>query len=611
MFGFYRISAVVPQLKVADVKFNTAEIIHQYNLVSNNGGSLALFPELAVTGASCGDLFGQQTLQSAVSDALEELRCASRETVLVCGLPFPVGFRLFNMVAILQNQRLLGLVPKQTSCRNFAPGKEAPEKVNFRGTAVPCGPNLVFSGGDDFSFGIEIGNDRELLTSPGTLAGAAGAQIICNPSAEIELAGGREFRRNCLQMYSNKLAGAYIYCGAGVHESTANGVYSGHALIAMLGEITAETPGFQRESQIIYGDIKPKWSNILRQKRRFAENSALTAVAIDLPVETANWEYLHLKSRPFIPVEPERCAGRCQELFAMQSAALAKRVEHTGSQSLVLGISGGLDSTLALLVCAECCDLLKLPRSKILAVTMPGFGTTSRTRNNAEQLATELGARLLTIPIASAVRTHFQDIGHNEDDQDVVYENAQARERTQILMDLANQEKGLCIGTGDLSELALGWCTFNGDQMAMYGVNAAVPKTLIRFMVAYYANSASENLRQRLLDVNATPVSPELVPGKQETEKLLGNYDIHDFYLYYFIRYGETPDCLLALAVHAFDDKYQPQELQSALKIFIRRFFTSQFKRNSLPDGPKLGTVSLSPQGDWIMPSDSSFALWM
>jgi NAD+ synthase (glutamine-hydrolysing) len=625
MHKTFRIAAAVPTLKVGNPRYNAEQIIEMYRQASKHGAAIVVMPELSLTGYSCADLFEQKTLLEETREALRTLCKASCsiDSTLIVGLPFEVNNRLFNTAALIQNGKLCGMAGKTHlpeyrefyEKRQFRSIREyAGQAVFWDGEEIPFGERLVFQAGDDLAFGIEIGKDLWAIAPPSNLLAQNGAQLIFNLSAGPELVGKAAYRRDLVKMQSAKLCAAYIMSGAGVHESSSDLLFSGHALIAANGKILAENSRFERQGSIIYADLKPEWLNITRRAwSGFNEQPTQTAriCKINPLNETADWTYFNFDKRPFVPTSREDLRERCQEIFAIQSSALAKRVEHINCKRLMLGLSGGLDSTLALLVCVKCCDLLRLPRTAICAITMPGFGTTERTLNNAKQLSKLLGVELRSICIRKAVEQHFQDIGHDQERHDVVYENSQARERTQILMDIANAENGMVIGTGDLSEIALGWNTFNGDQMSMYSVNAGVPKTLVRFLIEAEAKELSGELGAVLKDISDTPVSPELLPEDQHTESIIGSYELHDFFLYHFLKYGESPEMLKAMALHAFATDFTAEEIERTLRLFIRRFFTQQFKRNAMPDGPKIGSIALSPRGDWRMPADADLEIWL
>ncbi len=632
--GFIRIASCVPRLRVADPEWNAEQILELYAKAEEAGAAVAVFPELSVTGYTCGDLFGTKSLLDAAGNALATLAAATagRRCILVVGTPVRVGARLFDAAAVLADGRAIGFpfksfLPEYREFyekRHFRPAREFDgETVRFGGFDVPAGASLVFrcrddgNGGGEFRFGVEICEDLWSVNPPSGALALRGAQAIFNLSAGTELVGKAEWRRALVSGQSGRICGIYAYAGAGVHESTADAVFSGHAMIAFNGGVLAENERFQRSGSIVFADVNPTWCDTLRATATSFLDSdpGVPGRIVEAPParRSPDLSFARLDAHPFVPRDTRERAVRCREILDIQAAGLAKRIEHTGARRLLLGVSGGLDSTLAMLVCARATDILELPRSFTLAVTMPGFGTTARTRGNAEILADAIGAELREIPIGPAVERHFSDIGHDPAVRDVTYENSQARERTQILMDLANQERGFVVGTGDLSEIALGWSTFNGDQMSMYNPNCGVPKTLMRHIVEWAADRAAEEgsdaLAKVLRDIRDTPVSPELLPGgSQSTENTLGRYDLHDFFLYYAVKYGETPAALRDLALAAFGDETTPGETDAALRTFCSRFISQQYKRNASPDGPKVGTVALSPRGDWRCPPDASFS---
>lgn len=624
MFGTYRVAAAVPVLRVGHPAFNAEAIGRLYVQAVAAGAALVVTPELSVSGYSCGDLFEQELLLSGCRQAVSTLalQTAGRGTVLVVGFPCRIGSRLFNAAAVLQNGRVVGVVPKSFlpnyrefyEKRQFTAAVDLGGQLDWFGESLPFGNDLLFQGEGGFVLGVEICEDLWAVAPPSNNLALNGAVLLCNLYGGPELVAKSALRRQMVVSQSLRLTALYVLSGAGVHESTSDLLHAGHALIAANGRLLAENRRFEREGTLTYADIRPGW---LEQSRRawssFNDNPStpVRRLALASVPEAPDWQYLQVAADPFIPSQKEDLAERCEEILLIQTHGLARRLEHSRAERLVIGLSGGLDSTLALLVCVRCCDLLGLPRQTVLAVTMPGFGTTGRTQGNAAALAAAVGVELRTISIAAAVEQHFADIGHDPSVHNAAYENSQARERTQILMDLANDCGGIVVGTGDLSEIALGWCTFNGDHMSMYGVNASVPKTLVRFLVEHYARQAPAALAAVLRDINATPVSPELLPGEQHTEAIIGDYRLHDFFLYYFLRYGESPAGLAALARHAFAGLFGEAEIDRALQIFVRRFFTQQFKRNSLPDGPKVGSIALSPRGDWRMPADADPALWL
>jgi NAD+ synthase (glutamine-hydrolysing) len=637
--GFVRVAAIAPELRVADVSFNTQQTIAALAAAAGQGCQLAVFPELGLTSYSCADLFSQTLLLAAARSALEEMAAASAEhgIAAVVGLPLQVLGRVFNCVALVAGGQIVGIIPKTFlpstnefyESRWFTSGtRGVPPTLRFGATEVPFGADLLLRAGNmpDCVLGIEICEDLWAVNPPSGNMALAGATILTNSSASNELLGKAEYRRDLVRQQSARCLAAYIYAGVGAGESSTDTVFSGHALIAENGSIVAETERFRFDTQMIVTDI-----DVQRLVNERVKNSSFSQAGLATGYRIFDFELPNagaamptplirpqLARLPFVPADPARRAYNCREIFNIQATGLARRLRHTGSRTVVIGVSGGLDSTLALLVIANAFDRLGLDRRGIQAVTMPGFGTTTRTRSNAERLAELLGATLRVIPIAQAVRSHFRDIGHDETVHDVTYENAQARERTQILMDVANMAGGLVVGTGDLSEAALGWMTFNGDHMSMYHVNAGVPKTLVRYLVAWCAEELFTGETSAVLhDIVATPITPELLPlGKddaleQKTEDTIGPYALHDFYLYQTVRHQAPPAKVYFLARQAFGDEYTPAVLLKWLTVFYRRFFSQQFKRSSMPDGPKVGSVALSPRGDWRMPSDASSAAWL
>ncbi len=634
-YGYYRFAALVPPVRVADVPANVAALVTAMDVAVQEGAQVVLFPELCLTGSSCGDLFFQPRLQQA---AVEGLVAFARETAqhnvpAILTLPVVVGDALFNLAAVVRGGKLLGLVPKSVlpntrdayERRCFRPAAELRARTLDLGcwADVPVGADLLFTDGEGLTFGIEIGEDLWSVVQPSSLLALKGARVIFNPSASNELAGKADYRRYLVAQQSGRCLAAYIYASAGVGESTQDAVCSGHALIADNGQLLAENERFSREGNAIYADIDVARLGAARlSEGSFNESLALPAEWAEsrcismgvLPV-TCDWRYARIPSRPFLPPAGTEDA-RCADILNIQTMGLVRRVESSGARSLVIGISGGLDSTLALLICQRACRELGWQMERILAITMPGFGTTGRTYNNAVAMIQNIGATFREINIKDACLQHFGDIGHDPAHRTNTYENVQARERTQILMDLANKTGGLVVGTGDLSEIALGWSTYNGDHMSMYAVNCSVPKTLIRCLISRIAAESNAELAAILQDINDTPVSPELLPPAedgsidQRTEDLLGPYDLHDFFLYHFVKYGAEPDKLRALALHAFAGEFEPELIERTLKTFIHRFFTQQFKRSCVPDGPKVGTIALSPRGDWRMPSDAAATIW-
>ncbi len=631
--GFVRTAAITAKIRVADPLYNAGVIIQEIKAAQNSGAELCVLPELCITGYTCGDLFLQQSLLDAAKLALKKIVDASAGQTALCfvGVPWEEGGKLYNCAAAVQNGTLLGLVTKSFlpnysefyELRHFTASPGELLFTEFFGERVPLGANILFRCRELPSLVVaaELCEDLWVPNPPSTEHALSGATVIVNCSASDELVGKGSYREMLIKGQSARLACAYIYANAGEGESTQDLVFGGHNLIAENGSLLAESRRFRPET--ILADIDTERLKAERRKLttfHCEENSRHIYVDFSLAdpaCEEQDKLLRFIDPAPFVPSDEAEKARRCEEILSIQALGLKKRVEHVNGRTVILGISGGLDSTLALLVCARCFDLLGLPRSGIRAVTMPCFGTTDRTYRNACELTRRLGATLEEVRINAAVLQHFEDIGQDPEKHDVTYENAQARERTQVLMDIANRENGLVVGTGDLSELALGWATYNGDHMSMYAVNASVPKTLVRHLVHYYAESCGEAaLKDILLDVLDTPVSPELLPpegGKisQRTEDLVGPYELHDFYLYYVLRFGFRPAKIYRLARQAFAEQYDADTIMKWLKIFYRRFFAQQFKRSCLPDGPKVGTVAVSPRGDLRMPSDAVSRIWL
>lgn len=640
--GFVRVAAVVPALQVADIRSNTQEIIDALRQAASRGCQLALFPELCITGYSCADLFYQALLQQQASEALLAIARATGEYQIaaVVGLPLEIGGKLYNCAAFVNEQTVLGIVPKTYLPTNneyyeerwFSSAKDCPFDVVHRaGKVIPFGTDLLFSAANlpGCTLGIEICEDLWSVQPPSGSMALAGATILLNPSASDEILGKAEYRRALVQQQAARCLAAYIFAGAGPGESTTDVVFSGPAFISENGNMLAETERFHFSTQMAVADI-----DVQRLSHERLRNSSFSSALPDRSYRTIQFSLpagagtvspgpsallrSDLSPTPFVPPNPAQRAKNCQEIFHIQAVGLAKRLKYTGVTHITLGLSGGLDSTLALLVTQQAFEMLSLDRDGIVAITMPGFGTTKRTLKNAEQLATSLNITLRQVAIRNAVMQHFQDIGHDMHVHDVIYENAQARERTQILMDMANQVGGFVVGTGDLSELALGWCTYNADHMSMYHVNAGVPKTLVRYLIEWCADSLYTGETAAVLrDICATPISPELLPlGEnevllQETETTIGPYLLHDFFLFYAVRHAFSPRKIFWLARQVFEAHYTPAEILHWLRLFYQRFFASQFKRSAMPDGPKVGSVALSPRGDWRMPSDASSALWL
>lgn len=626
--GFIKTAAVSPLVHVADTKYNGERIRECIEKASGKGARLIVFPELSITAYTCGDLFLQQELQEQAVEELGRIVLFSRgfDAVIVVGLPLALESRLYNCAAVLYAGKILGVVPKTHiptyrefyERRWFSPAPEGVRTIGLCKQIVPFGTPLLFQCAAlrDFTLGVEICEDLWVPRSPSERLALGGATIIANPSASDELVGKTEYRRSLVAMQSAKLVAGYVYADAGFGESSTDLVYAGHNLICENGTLLAQTYGEKGGMAVSEIDCM-KLAQERRRTTTFGEErEECQTVVFPMPLKPATLTR-PIPRRPFVPEDDAQRDARCEQILSLQSMGLEKRLVHVRGSRVVVGLSGGLDSTLALLVCVRAFDRLSLDRKGILAVTMPGFGTTKRTKGNAEKLAEALGVTLKVVPIAAAVTQHFRDIGQDPAVTDVTYENSQARERTQILMDLANKNGALVIGTGDLSELALGWATYNGDHMSMYGVNCSVPKTLVRLLVAHVAKGEPDAVRAVLEDVIATPVSPELLPAKEDgtigqvTEDIVGPYELHDFFLYYMVRWGFAPRKIWRLALSAFDGSYERPVILKWLKNFYRRFFAQQFKRSCLPDGPKVGSVSLSPRGDWRMPSDASAAVWL
>ncbi len=628
---FIKVGAASPKIKISDTKYNLTEIESMISKAVEEEVKLIVFPELCISAYTCGDLFTNQKLIDNCNLALESLVEFSKgkDILIAVGAPLLYRYSLYNCAYIILNGKVLGIVPKSyiPNYSEFYEKRWFTEGLNIKGLnvslpfqeEVPFGTDLIFSCGD-LKVGFEICEDLWVTIPPSSNLALMGANVICNLSASNELVSKSSYRKSLVQNQSARTMSAYIYSSAGVHESTTDLLFSGHMLIAENGSILKENKRFKRENDLLTGIIDlfklnaERTKNISFRNSTFNESTEPRFIPFTFEsIKISNFDR-EIDKHPFIPKSKYAIEERCEEILNIQASSLAKRLEHTNLKKAVIGISGGLDSTLALLVVVKTFDLLNIKRENIITVTMPGFGTTDRTYNNAVTLCKELNCDFREINIVKAALQHFEDIGHNKDIHDVTYENVQARERTQILMDIANKEGGLLIGTGDLSELALGWCTYNGDHMSMYSVNCSIPKTLVRFLVKYFANNEiSESAKSALLDILDTPVSPELLPkdkeGKitQKTEDIVGPYELHDFYLYHFIKHGSTPERILFLAKNAFKNDYDEETLRKWLDKFTRRFFTQQFKRSALPDGPKVGTISLSPRGDWRMPSDAVY----
>jgi NAD+ synthase (glutamine-hydrolysing) len=630
MFGFYRFAAVSPEIKVADIAFNTAEIIKTVHECTKNEVSAAVFPEMAVTGYTCGDLFFQPALRQESMKAIKKIAAsfANSSIIIIVGAPFFWKNALYNCAFVMQAGKIRGIIPKTNNPnyrefydkRYFKSGETVPEGTTCL-KAVPFGTDLIFNCDHNLIFGVELCEDLWSVIPPSSHLAIAGASAIFNLSASNALVSKSQYRRNLVKQQSAHCLAAYIYTSSGVQESSTDLVFDGHSIIAQNGQVVTENKRFHRDSSIIYADIDLE----KLQGIRLCESSLSDAktekcyrtISLTEVFSSPTIEHAHIDPNPFVPANPAERDTHCEEIFHIQTAALAKRFEHVKAEKLVIGISGGLDSTLALLVCAETMKLLGRPMFDIMAVTMPGFGTTDRTYNNAVEMIKFIGAEFQEIDITDACLLHFKDIDHDPAVHDVTYENVQARERTQLLMDISNRERGLLVGTGDLSEIALGWSTYNGDHMSMYAVNCGVPKTLIRYLIGWVAENSKKKLSAILEDIIDTPVSPELLPNdrnskiNQKTEDIIGPYQLHDFFLYHLIKYGAEPEKIYYLASVAFEGSYDNTLILSTLKLFIKRFFQQQFKRSCIPDGPKVGTISLSPRGDWRMPSDACANLWL
>lgn len=637
--GFIKVAAAIPSVKVADCSYNVQQIESLIAMAEGKGVEVIVFPELCITGYTCQDLFKQTLLLEQAETSVLVLLDFTRklDIISIVGVPVVVGDLLLNCAAVIQKGDLLGLVPKTYlpnysefyEKRWFASSQDLqPSEIRFAGNKIVVTPQpTLFRTCDGAMFGVEICEDVWAPVPPSCNLALSGADIIFNLSASDELIGKHDYLKGLLAQQSARMISGYVYSGCGFGESTQDVVYGGNAIAYENGQLLAESERFALDSQLIITQIDvEKIRNERRTNSTYinAQRGHDSRIVNAHTVMPRDFELIRdVDPHPFIP-KTNDMEKSCDEIFSIQVAGLAKRLVHTGCKTVVVGISGGLDSTLALLVCVRTFDKLQLSRKGIVGVTMPGFGTTDRTYNNAVNLMKSLGITLREISIADAVKQHFNDIGHDINVHDVTYENSQARERTQILMDLSNQLGALVIGTGDLSELALGWATYNGDHMSMYGVNAGVPKTLIKYLVKFVAMSEdSDETRSILLDIIDTPISPELIPADeagnitQKTEDLVGPYELHDFFLYHIIRFGYRPSKIFMLARKAFDGSnpeapfYDDETIKKWLTIFLRRFFNQQFKRSCLPDGPKVGSVSLSPRGDWRMPSDASSALWL
>jgi len=636
---FIRIACAVPSVRPGDVQGNTDSLIRMARQSENSDCDITVFPELSLTAYTCSDLFLQDQLLLSIQNSLTDflIKTETLTGLFVLGIPFSHKGLLYNCALLVQQGRPLAIIPKSVipnysefyEARWFSSGSSIQnENVTVNGSVIPFGTDVLLQDRFDTALilGVEICEDLWSVIPPSSLMSLGGASVILNLSASNELAGKASYRRNLILQQSARLFTAYAYCSSGAGESSTDTVYGGHCLIAENGHLLAESDRFGRDDVLTSSLIDLRFLQHERHRNKsWAVQSSeyckpFRTVLFDIPIRDNRSQDVPLKEKhPFIPSGNKMREERCREILAIQSSGLATRLVHTGIKNVVLGISGGLDSTLALLVCVEAFNSLNLPIGNIHCITMPGFGTTARTRSNAEMLCEYLGLDVQIIDISEACRLHLRDLGHDGVTTDITYENAQARERTQILMNKSNQLSALVVGTGDLSELALGWCTYNGDHMSMYAVNSGVPKTLVRYLVAYYKdhNTADEKVKDILADILDTPISPELLPPSedgsiaQKTEDNVGPYELHDFFLYHMVRCGRRPSVIFKLAVKAFVSDYSADFIMKWLRVFYRRFFSQQFKRSCLPDGPKVGTIALSPRGDWRMPSDAASCEWL
>jgi NAD+ synthase (glutamine-hydrolysing) len=629
-YGFVKVSACIPEMRVADIRFNVERIKESMDLCENKKIRIAVFPELSITGYTCGDLFLQDALIKGAKKALLELKeyTEGKQGVYIVGVPLVIDNALYDCGAVLFDGQVLGIVPKTVLLpderRRFKSAADLPETTLWLDEEeVPVGSELLFQDTlvEGLCFGVEIGEDFGALVPPSVYHAAAGASIVFNLSASTEETGIRSKRLNRIKQHSERCIFGYVYTSSGINESTTDAVYGGHGIIAENGSILAESQRFSFDSQLVISEIDTDMIRNLRLKNAVLFDGIMTddycIVQYDGSPLCDTVLTRRINPYPFIAEGKEELDEQCKELLDIQSSAIAKRLKHAGLKKAVLGVSGGLDSTLTLIAIVKAMDKLQYPRKNIIAITMPGFGTTDRTYDNAVALIKAFGADFREISITEACLQHFKDIGHDPSIHDAAYENAQARERTQILMDIANKEGALHVGTGDLSESALGWCTYNGDHMSMYVVNAGVTKTLIRHVVKWVGENLYKETEEILNDILSTPVSPELLPKNaegsisQKTEDIVGPYELHDFFLYHMIQYGSSPDKIYYLARHAFRDKYDKETVKKWLTVFLKRFFSQQFKRSCSTDGPKVGSISLSPRGAWMMPSDGAADTWL
>ena len=629
-YGYVKVGASTLELKVSDTIYNVQMIKKQIDEAVNKNIQIISFPELSITGYTCGDLFNQDILIDKSYEGLKDLVDYSKDKmiVIIVGAPIKCENKLYNCAVVINNGKILGIVPKTYipnynefyEMRWFKSSNDLKIKeINLFNEIVPIGVDLIFTSklDDELKFGVEICEDVWSLYPKSNDYASSGASIIFNLSASNETIGKYDFRKELIKMQSVKTISGYVYSSSGINESSTDLLFSGSSLIYENGKLLSENNRFDFNSNLIYSDIDIKrLVNDRRKNTSFISNTDKEYRNICFTTSKNNFISRKYSKYPFVPSNEEKREERCKEIINIQSSALAKRLKHTNIKKCVIGVSGGLDSTLAFLVIKKAFEKLKIDNKNIIAVTMPGFGTTNRTYENALDLIKINNATLKEIDIKKACLVHYSDIDQDINNHDITYENAQARERTKILMDIANKENALVIGTGDLSELALGWCTYNGDHMSMYSVNSSIPKTLVKYLVKYIADTDKKN-KKVLYDILSTPISPELLPAdekgniKQITEDKIGPYILHDFYLYHFFRYGASPKKIYMLAVNTFENEYSKEEILKWLKVFIKRFFTQQFKRSCMPDGVKVGSISLSPRGDLRMPSDASYNIWI
>ena len=628
-FGYVRVAASVPEIKVANVEFNVKEIVNEIKKLAKEGVQVVTFPELSITGYTCGDLFNQDFLVEKSIEGLETIvkDTAKLDIVSIVGMPIRIDNKLYNAAVVVSKGEVLGIVPKTYIDRHGEEGRWfntadtlRSKSINLLGKEVVVGTDLLFRDKEDkrITLGVEVGEDLWNIKNPSINLALGGATIIVNPAASNELIGKYEYRKNLLKITSAKTVSAYIYVSSGVNESTTDLVFSGYAGIYENGKELVENDRFNFETNHIIQDVDIQ--RIINNRNKELDNYTDKEYRIvDINIKDTNEKIVrHYDIYPFVPNNENERDSRCAEIVNMLACGLAKRLKHIGIKKCVMGISGGLDSTLAFLVVMEAYKKLGISNDNFIGVTMPGFGTSGRTYNNALNLMKSFGVTSMEVSIKDACLQHFKDIGIDENDRSVAYENTQARERTQILMDIANKEGGLVIGTGDLSELILGWCTYNGDHMSMYCVNGNIPKTLVRYLVNYFGlKEENEECKKTIMDILDTPISPELLPptkdGKiaQKTESVVGPYVLHDFFLYHFMRYGASPEKIKYIALQVFDGMYDEETITKWLKFFIKRFFNQQFKRSCLTDGPKVGTIGVSPRGDLRLPSDADSSNWL